>query len=111
MQTDARTKGLPYGTRFYFKKKGKGILIVEHKPMTRHVLLHGCTHALHLSFPYVVYAIPFHTRLAIIKCCSQIYVGFRNHPLQSLDDLIGRPPLPNTYWQGRVCLDINYKWV
>lgn len=114
----------PEGTKFYLSSGELSVVVVEQKPQVRTVFfdegflreeggIHGFRidslseqvegyRGLQLAFPYVVFLV----RLWRGEYDS-LFVFFSKKPLSSLDEQIFLPNLPNTDYNGHVCLGMG----
>lgn len=100
---------LPDGTKFC-QSRGKAlIVVVEQKPEVRTVLFDTSVRSetdgkaqLSLSFPYLRFVLKFEEGKF-----SKLWVFYANEPLRNLDTALHLPNLPNTYADGRVCMNFG----
>lgn len=102
---------LPPGTRLHYRQKGVGFLVVEYKPTCRSVVCYAGSYTRYLSFPYMVFVMPYANMWCFGKVVTSLYLGVRNEPLQTIYDRVGLAPLPNYFSsEYRVCMSENHRW-
>jgi len=102
----------PEGTRFVRRRVSAQVLVIEQKPQTRTLAFgneledparRGVSH-FSLALPYTVFVLYFRNRVF-----QTLYVGWRNKPLASMNDYLGRPNLPNISDELAVCMGTEFK--
>ncbi len=114
---------LPPQTRFFFKKEGSVILVLEFPPERRTIKFEknfvtqeiGMNEELRrrhetddkrmefqLSFPYTVFVVH-----CIGEATPQLYCFYRNSPLKNLSDELYFPNIPNCFDSGKICIRIE----
>jgi hypothetical protein len=93
----------PANCRFLYTKGNKTIAVVEEKPQIRSLLLkesitNSPTRRFGLALPYTVFVVVFKD-----DKFGNLYAGWRNSPLQKLEDILYRPLLSNIHINLSVC--------
>lgn len=106
----------PEGVRFLYSSPNAHIVVIEEKPKVRSLrvmeeqnqdFFNKVPKTYSLSLPYVVHVISFEgneNRINKGQFFPNLYTAFRPHPLQSVDDVLQLPNLPNIAFDLRVCL-------
>lgn len=111
---------LPEGVRFHKRIGNSDILVVEQQPMVRTILVDTAYHQnkigasrynelsfesrktsqkqFRIALPYVVYYIALN-----YYQYGSFFIGFRNKPLNALNNELGLCVLPNSHDNGQVC--------
>lgn len=102
----------PRGCRFAYSKGNQTVFVLEQEPQVRSLLfkksliesnfsdLNG-SERVALALPYVIFIVHLNNGRF-----SNLYSGWRNAPLSSINDFICRPILPNIYDNLSVCTGI-----
>ena len=101
-ESGVTTPILPMGCRFYKGRGNTSTFVIEQQPQTRQTTWTGMDAAdkWKLAFPYIVFVVAFSGDAVNTGACRIFY---RNAPLMSMDDIVLRPNLCNTYEDGRIC--------
>jgi|688.fasta_scaffold32668_10 hypothetical protein len=97
---------LPKGCRFCFSKGDSVVVVIEQDPQIRSLFLDGKlfkpsqtnSERVSLALPYVVFVLHF-----LKNSFRQVYCGWRKAPLNSIDDMLANPVLPNIHENLSVC--------
>jgi len=102
----------PEGTRFVRRRVASQILVIEQKPQVRTLnfhrnLEHGDSEGVEhyrLALPYTIFILYFKN-----NTYQSLSVGWRNQPLNGINDGLGRPNLPNIDEHLNVCMGNDFR--
>jgi hypothetical protein len=87
---------MPMQVNFMVRRKNTTIILVEHKPGPKTILVNSRVYT--LSLPYIYFIFVNETG------GGEVYVFAGNKKIHSLNDMLYSAPLPNVFGDGSVCM-------